>query len=201
MEKIKDLPHMERPREKLQTQGAEVLSDAELLAIVFGSGTKGIPVLQLCDELLVHTPLRDLPDADVKQLSQTKGIGEAKALVLMAIVELSKRLHTEPLLRLADDAAVAEHVRPILNHSDGLSYLLLMMTADRELLAICELGSLLPDLPRIIRLATEAGAKHVQLVRNGWPQVGRLEHQFMGNLELACGTLGIIVHDFLIPRL
>jgi DNA repair protein RadC len=197
MENIKTLPSTERPREKLQLLGPQALSDAELLAILFGKGNRNLPVSKICNDLLDQLSLKDLPEADVKQLCATKGIGEAKALTLLAVVEIAKRLTSLPLLRLADHEAVAAHVRPILAASDGLSYLLLLMTADRELLAICELGGVLPDLPRVLRLATESGAKRVQLVRNGWLQFSRLEYEFMRNLELACGTLGIIAYDML----
>jgi DNA repair protein RadC len=197
MEDIKTLPPVERPREKMQLLGPQALSDAELLAILFGKGNRNLPVSKICDDLLEQLTLKDLPEADVKQLCATKGIGAAKALTLLAVVEIAKRLTSVPLLRLLDQEAVAAHVRPVLTNCDGLSYLLLLMTADRDLLAICELGSVLPDLPRALRLATESGARRVQLVRNGRLQFSRTEYQFMRNLELACGTLGIIAYEML----
>jgi DNA repair protein RadC len=197
MENIKHLPPMERPREKLQLLGPRALSDAELLAILFGKGNRNLPVSKICDDLLEQITLKDLPEADVRQLCTTRGIGEAKALTLLAVVEISKRLTNTPLLRLADHDAIAAHVRPMLCAADGLSYLLVLMTADRELLAICELGSVLPDLPRALRLATESGAKRVQLVRNGWLRFSRLEYEFARNLELACGAVGIVVYEML----
>jgi|SRR6185503_2961425 len=197
MENIKSLPPTDRPREKLQTLGSHALSDAELLAIVLGSGNRGLPVSQVCDELLKTISLNDLPGADSKTLCQIKGIGEAKALVLLAIVELAKRLHNQPLTVLADDEAVAAQVSPILAASGELNYLLVLMTTNRELLAICELGSVLPDLPRTLRLAAEAGAKRIQLVRNGWLQLSRLEFEFQRNLELASGVLGVVAHNLL----
>lgn len=198
MENIKNLPPVERPREKLQLLGPQALSDAELLAILFGKGNGNLPVSKICDDLLEQLSLKDLPEADVKQLCATKGIGQAKALTLLAVVEIARRLTSVPLLRLADHEAVAAYVLPILKNSDGLSYLLLLMTAERELLAVCELGSVLPDLPRALRLATESGAKRVQLVRNGWLQFSPLECQFQGNLELVCGLVGIMVYDMLV---
>lgn len=197
MENIKYLVPADRPREKLQLQGPRALSDAELLAIVFGSGNRGLPVSQVCDELLNAIQLKDIPDAEMKTLCQTKGIGPAKALVLLAIAEIGRRLYIPPLLRLPDHQNIADHVRPILAASDGLCYLLILMTADRELLATCDLGSVLPDLQRALRLATDAAAKRIQLVRNGWLQFSRLEYQFQRNLELACGALGVVVYESL----
>lgn len=197
MEDLKLLPPTKRPREKLLLHGADILSDAELLAIVFGSGSQNLPILQVCTQLLLNTSLKELPSADVKVLCKTKGIGPAKALVLLAIVELAERLHRKPMIHLPDDQAVAEQVRSILAASNGLNYLLVLMTRDRELLAICELGNVLPDLPRTLSLMTDAGAKRVQLVRNGWRQLCRIETVFQRDLEIACGALGIIVQDFL----
>ncbi|WP_377183161.1 UPF0758 domain-containing protein [Mucilaginibacter ximonensis] len=188
---------VDRPREKLQLQGPQALSDAELLAIVFGSGNRGLPVSQVCDELLDAIQLKDIPDAEVKTLCQTKGIGPAKALVLLAIAEIGRRLYVPPPLRLPDHEAIVQHVRPILEASDGLCYLMVLMTADRELLAICELGSVLPDLQRTLQLAAESGAKRVQLARNGWLQFSRLECEFQRNLELACGALTIIAYEMM----
>jgi DNA repair protein RadC len=197
MENIKYLPPMERPREKLQLLGPQALSDAELLAILFGKGNRNLPVSKICDDLLAQVTLKDLPEADVRRLCATKGIGEAKALTLLAVVEISKRLTNTPLLRLADHEAVAAHVRPMLRAADGPSILFVLMTADRELLAIGELGSVWPDLPRALRLATESGAKRVQPVRNGRLRFTGLEYEFMRDLELACGAVGIIAYEML----
>ncbi len=83
---IKSLPSEERPRERLEREGIEALSIAELLAIVLGSGTQGKSVLDLSQELLEHFGgLEKLLDASIIELMQIKGIGKTKAILLKAV--------------------------------------------------------------------------------------------------------------------
>ncbi len=82
----------ERPREKFLQQGAEALSDAELLAIFLRTGVRGKNVLQLAQELLrIFGDLRGLLNADFRAFSQVKGLGQAKYVQLHAAKELIQR--------------------------------------------------------------------------------------------------------------
>lgn len=86
------IPKEERPRERLLQRGSNALSLTELLAICLGSGRKGVSVLHLAEELLVHFGgLSPLLEAPVEALTEIKGIGVAKALQLKAIFALAKR--------------------------------------------------------------------------------------------------------------
>ena len=89
--KIKDLPRVEKPREKLIEKGAEALKDSELLAILLGSGYRGRNVLQLANKVLTEYPLKNLKDMDLENLRKLKGIGWAKGCLIKAAFELSKR--------------------------------------------------------------------------------------------------------------
>ena len=90
---IQQMPESERPRERLARFGAESLSAAELIAIVLGSGTRQMPVLQLAQLLLTKFgTLHQLADATVQELCQVKGIGLAKAIQLRAVFNLGLRL-------------------------------------------------------------------------------------------------------------
>ncbi|WP_102026879.1 RadC family protein [Salirhabdus sp. Marseille-P4669] len=92
--KIKDVPKNERPRERLLQHGASSISNQELLAIILGSGSKNESVMSLSQRLLIHfegLPL--LKDATVEELTAIKGIGQAKAVHLIACLELGKRIH------------------------------------------------------------------------------------------------------------
>ena len=83
---LKMLPAEERPRERLQREGIDALSLAELIAIVLGNGTKGKSVLDLSQEILeVFGGLEKLLDASVVELMQIRGIGRAKAIQLKAV--------------------------------------------------------------------------------------------------------------------
>src|SRR3989338_7322857 len=90
--KIKDLPKIERPREKLEKYGPGKLSNSELLAILLGTGTKGINVVELSNKILKKFTGNNLSKADVKELKNTTGLGEAKACEIVACFELGRRL-------------------------------------------------------------------------------------------------------------
>jgi DNA repair protein RadC len=90
---IKDFPQDERPRERLVSSGPESLSNQELLAILLRTGTKSESVLQLSNRLLQKFEgLRLLKDASLEEITETKGIGSAKAVQIMAAVELGRRI-------------------------------------------------------------------------------------------------------------
>lgn len=90
--KIKDLPRVDRPREKLTKYGPEKLNDFELLAILLGSGIKGVNVLDLSRKIFSKFKGEGLTQANVKELKNTLGLGEAKACEIVACFELGRRL-------------------------------------------------------------------------------------------------------------
>lgn len=87
----------ERPREKLMLKGKAALSNKELLAILIGSGTSKITAVDLCQDILhyVHHDLVQLGKLSLKDLMRFKGIGEAKAITIMASMELGRRRQAE----------------------------------------------------------------------------------------------------------
>ncbi len=88
---IADLPYDDRPRERLFKHGADKLSDAELTALVLGSGTVGKNAIELGRELLVGGR-GALLQRDLKQLTSARGMGPAKAARLLATFELARRI-------------------------------------------------------------------------------------------------------------
>jgi len=93
---IKDLPREERPRERLQRYGAQVLSDAELIAVLIRTGTPTESALLLAQRILkgdgARSGLRYIVDASIEELSTIKGIGPAKSVQIKAAVELGRRI-------------------------------------------------------------------------------------------------------------
>lgn len=91
--KIKDWALEDRPREKLMAKGKTALSDAEILAILIGTGTKKETAVELSRKLLkkVGNNLNELGKFGLAELSSIKGIGEAKAISIMAALELGRR--------------------------------------------------------------------------------------------------------------
>ncbi|MCR6111498.1 DNA repair protein RadC [Bacillus sp. A301a_S52] len=91
---IRDVPKSERPRERMLRDGAEALSNQELIALLLRSGTKSESVLQLSTRVIQHfNGLTLFKEAQVKELTAIKGIGEAKAIQLLAALELGKRVY------------------------------------------------------------------------------------------------------------
>ncbi len=115
---ITDWPEGERPRERLLDQGANALSDAELLAIFLRTGVKGKSALDLARELLTSFgSLRQLLCADLETFCQAKGLGVAKFTQLQACLEMSRRFLRESL----------EREGPLTNPEDAKQFLLMRM--------------------------------------------------------------------------
>jgi DNA repair protein RadC len=90
---IREMPSAERPRERLAARGAAGLSAAELIALVWGSGSAGRSAVDLADEALArHDGLTGLAKATDIELESVPGVGEAKAAQLTAAFELGRRL-------------------------------------------------------------------------------------------------------------
>lgn len=91
--RIKQWAAEDRPREKLLNKGTSVLSDAELIAILLGSGTARQSAVDLARQLLLNgnNSLDDLARMSISELKKTKGIGTVKAIVLAAAMELGRR--------------------------------------------------------------------------------------------------------------
>jgi DNA repair protein RadC len=92
--KIRDYPEEERPRERLLNEGPDKLSNQELFAILLRTGTKKESVLELSQKLLKHFEgIRMLKDASVEEMTMISGIGRAKAVQILAALELGKRMN------------------------------------------------------------------------------------------------------------
>lgn len=108
---IRDVPTDERPRERLLKEGSHVLSNQELIASILGTGTKQESVLQLSQRILHHfNGLRLLKESSVEELKEIKGIGDTKAVQILAALELGSRVHTfqqeeRYIIRSAEDVS------------------------------------------------------------------------------------------------
>lgn len=91
--RMKDVPREERPRERLVRHGESHLSNQEILAILIGSGTRTESVMDLSNRLLMHFEgLKLLSEATIEELTSIKGIGTAKGVMILAALELGKRI-------------------------------------------------------------------------------------------------------------
>lgn len=90
---VREMPESDRPRERLEQVGAEALRDAELIAVLFRTGTRQHGAVGLADELIRRFgDLRRLSRASLQELQGVPGIGRVKAIELKAALELGKRL-------------------------------------------------------------------------------------------------------------
>lgn len=111
---IRDWPEAERPREKLLERGAHALSDAELLALLLGSGTKGRSAVELARGLIAEFgSLRNLLNAQAARCLAQVGIGPARYAILNAAVELARR-HFREALRIGPALAAPQATRSFL---------------------------------------------------------------------------------------
>ena len=102
--KIKELPELERPYEKLEMYGEKTLSNAELLAIIIKTGTKEETSVQLAQRLLslnktTKEDLNYLQTLSIEELMEVKGIGKVKAIQLKAVGEISARMFSKPNIK------------------------------------------------------------------------------------------------------
>ena len=92
--KFKDIPITDRPRERLKKYGCENLSNEELLAIILKVGTKDLSVLDVSRSILAnYGDVKNLNYATLNKLKSLKGVGEVKATVILASIELGRRIY------------------------------------------------------------------------------------------------------------
>lgn len=114
---IRDLHRVDKPREKLARYGVQKLSDQELVSVLLGSGTKSAGVLELSRTLLTKFPLTTLSQAPMDILQSIPGIGQAKASILLAAFELSKRITDLSTATVVTAADVWNSVHDIRNQT------------------------------------------------------------------------------------
>jgi len=103
--KLKDLAKVDRPREKLEKYGTAKLADYELLAILLGSGIKGLNVIELAKRITKIIAKSGADKISLENLLKEKGLGKAKALQVIAALEFGKRMSSEkkPEILTAED--------------------------------------------------------------------------------------------------
>lgn len=135
---LKDWPSEERPREKLLKQGAESLSDAELLAIFLRTGVKGCNVVDLARELLsTFGSISAIYRSSLSEFCQAHGLGEAKYVQLQACLEMSKRYLTEQLTQdvvLTSSAATKNYLITQLRQETREVFALLLLNTQHHVI-------------------------------------------------------------------
>jgi DNA repair protein RadC len=129
----------DQPREKLRDKGSQALSNAELLAILIGSGTPGVSAVELMQEVLsnCNNNLNTLGKMTIRQLMDYKGIGEAKAITILAACELGKRRQMETPEERPDMGTatrIYNHMRPMMQDLDVEEFWALLLNQHYRLI-------------------------------------------------------------------
>ena len=208
--RITSWPHDERPREKLLKRGAGALSDSELLAIIIRIGTGGTTALDLARAILTDLGnLRALASRSPEELMRTRGIGEAKAVELVAAFEIGRRLQAvretgKTVIRSPED--VAAIMIPRLRDATREMFYVLALDSKNGLVREIELtvGTLNASLvhPReVFKAAIDHRAASVIVVHNhpsGNLEPSREDVQVTKQLQEAGKIVDIPLHDHVI---
>jgi DNA repair protein RadC len=206
--RVRDLPSDERPRERLLRHGAQALSNRELLAVVLGTGTRRVPVLELA-ERLQSAGLHRLAGRSHEDLSGERGLGSAKAARLLAALELGARVASQsdrhwPSLRTPEEAA--RHLLPRYASRPVETFGLLALDVRHRLRkeAVISVGCLTSSLvhPReVFQEAVLARAAAIVLFHNhpsGDPEPSADDLALTRRLAAAGSLMGIEVLDHLV---
>jgi DNA repair protein RadC len=127
--KIKDFPKEGRPRERFLKLGPEALSDAELFAILLRTGTKGENVIEMSNRLINEYGLDKLLECSLNELQKIHGIGPAKAMQILTIAELQKRINQskKPIKKISCAQDVFDHFHERLKDEKQENFYVLML--------------------------------------------------------------------------
>lgn len=141
---IKEIPQNDRPRERLIKYGAEVLSDSELLAVVLGSGTRKLNAILLAQNILASNGgLRFLCDSSIQELSGISGIGNAKASIIKASIELGKRLRnskSDEKITISSPEDIANLVMEDMRYLKKEHFRVIFLNTKNVVIDICDLS-------------------------------------------------------------
>lgn len=208
---IKNWNEDDRPREKLQLKGRIALSDAELLAILIGSGSRNESAVSLSQRILasVANNLSELGRLSVTELMQFKGIGEAKAITIAAAMELGRRRRTEEALerqKIGSSNSVFEYLQPIIGELPHEEFWVLYLNNSNKIIKSAQLSKggitgTVVDVRLAFKEALQLGAVAIILAHNhpsGTLKPSQPDIQLTKKLKVAGESLDIKVLDHLI---
>jgi len=173
---IKNWSDDDKPREKLVKKGKSVLSDAELIAILIGSGSQNESAVELAKRILasVHHNLNELGKLSTKKLMQFKGIGEAKAVTIAAALEIGRRRRGEDVqkvTKILSSESVFELLHPLIGDLPHEEFWIVYVNNSNKVLHSSQQskGSItgtLVDVRLIMKEAIETGAVAIVLAHN-----------------------------------
>ena len=201
----------DQPREKLRDKGAQALSNAELLAILIGSGSPGVSAVELMQQVLndCKNNLNMMGKMSIRQLMDYKGIGEAKAITILAAYELGKRRQEQsPLERpdLGTATRIYNYMRPKMQDLDTEEFWVLLLNQNYRLIKDIRIShggisEVSVDVRIIMREAVLANATVLAVCHNhpsGSISPSRQDDQITQTIHRACDTMRLHFLDHLI---
>ncbi|TXE07419.1 JAB domain-containing protein [Gelidibacter salicanalis] len=208
---IKNWSQHDQPREKLRDKGKAALSDAELMAILLGSGSRNESAVELSKRILASTDnnLSALGKLSLKQLMHFKGIGEAKALTIVAALELGRRRRGEEALqhyKIESSQSVFELMQPLIGELPHEEFWIIYLNNSNKVIQKIQLSKggitgTLVDVRLVLKTAIEVGAVGIILAHNhpsGTLKPSEADKQITQKLKTAAQSLDIKILDHLI---
>lgn len=201
----------DKPREKLQIKGKSVLSDAELLAILLGSGSKNESAVDLSKRILssVQNNLALLSKMSITQLTQFKGIGPAKAITIIAAAELGRRRREEQsidYLKVTSSRIVFDLMQPIIGELPHEEFWVLYLNNSNKIVYKSQLSKggitgTVVDIRLLLKTALEQNALGIILTHNhpsGKLAASDADIQITAKIKVAAKQLEMYVIDHII---
>ena len=198
----------DQPREKLRDKGAQALSNAELLAILIGSGSPGVSAVELMQQVLndCKNNLNTMGKMSIRQLMDYRGIGEAKAITILAACELGKRRQEQsPLERpdLGTATRIYNYMRPKMQDLDTEEFWVLLLNQNYRLIKDIRIShggisEVSVDVRIIMREAVLANATVLAVCHNhpsGSISPSRQDDQITQTIHRACDTMRLHLLD------
>jgi DNA repair protein RadC len=208
---LREMPEEDRPRERLARVGPEALRDAELLAVLFRTGTREEGAVALAERVLRHfnNNLRALARASIEEIMQVKGVGKVKAIEIKAALELGRRLadrKAEPRRKITSAADIADLLMLTFKEYETEHFKCILLNVKNEVLKVADVsrGSLTGTLAEpgdVFRQAVREGASGIILAHNhpsGDPEPSRMDLELTQRLVESGRILGISVLDHVI---
>ena len=208
---IKNWAEDDKPREKLMLKGKSALSDAELVAILIGSGSRNESAVGLSKRILasVDNNLNALGKLSLTQLMEFKGIGEAKAITIVAALELGRRRRAEEtveLYKITSSKAVFEIMQPIIGELPHEEFWVLYLNNSNKVIYKSQLSKggitgTVVDVRLIFKTALEHNAVSIILTHNhpsGKLQASDADKDITKKLKIAGEQLDVKVLDHII---
>jgi DNA repair protein RadC len=173
---IKDWAIEDRPREKLIKKGVQSLSDAEIIAILIGTGSKNESAVELSKKVLksANNNLNELGKLNIPDLTKMKGIGEAKAITILAALELGRRRKVSEIItkkKITQSKDIFELFQPILGDLPHEEFWILLLNRSNRIIDKLKIsqggisGTVI-DIKIILKQAIEKLASSIILCHN-----------------------------------